>query len=188
MPERSAPGTRASVTSPTAAAPSRPQEPAPEASAPAAEAAEPAPPPVDPRTLPPSQAWRHALASLSPLSRVLVEDNAAFQRYADGKLVLAARSERLAGQVRERVREAEFGRCLAGFRNVEVLVDEGGRTGNEARAAGDEKRRAQARAAAEASPLVKQLCAAFGATLDTVEVLSEAPPELIFEEEVPHEE
>lgn len=187
MPERSAPGTRAPVTSPTAAVPSRPQEPVPEASAPAAEA-EPAPPPVDPRTLPPSQAWRLALASLSPLSRVLVEDNAAFQRYADGKLVLAARSERLAGQVRERVREAEFGRCLAGFRNVEVLVDEGGRTGNEARAAGDEKRRAQARAAAEASPLVKQLCAAFGATLDTVEVLSEAPPELIFEEEVPHEE
>jgi hypothetical protein len=132
-------------------------------------------------------AWRAALSGLTVLNRTLVEDHAAFVRFTDGILVLAARSERLAGQVRERVREADFASHLPGFRNVEVVCDDAGRTGNEARALGDERRRAQARAAAEASPALARVRAAFDAVLESVEPLSEEPAAPIFEEEV-HEE
>jgi hypothetical protein len=137
--------------------------------------------------VPPASAWREALATLSPLNRTLVEDHAAFVRFKDGILVLAARSERLAGQIRERVREADFATHLPGFRNVEVVCDDVGRTGNEARAVGDERRRAEARAAAEASPALARVRAAFGAVLESVEPLSEAPAAPIFEED-DHEE
>jgi hypothetical protein len=116
-----------------------------------------------------------------------VEDHAAFLRFQDGLLVLAARSERMAGQVRERIREADFAGMLHGFRNVEVVVEADGRTGVEARAAGDEKRRVEARAAAERSPALARVKAAFGAALETVEPLADSPAEPIFEVEESHD-
>jgi hypothetical protein len=123
---------------------------------------------------PPQIAWRRAVGGLPAHSRVIVDENAAFVGYEAGVLTLAVRAERWLGPVRERVRDVDFTRVLEGFRNVEVIVAGTGRTGREVRAVVDERRRVDARAAAQASDAVKRILATFGGELESVEPLAPA--------------
>jgi hypothetical protein len=123
---------------------------------------------------PPQIAWRRAVGGLPAHSRVIVDENAAFVSYEVGVLTLAVRAERWLGPVRERLRDVDFTRALEGFRNVEVIVAGAGRTGREVRAVVDERRRADARAAAQASDAVKRILATFGGELEAVEPLAPA--------------
>jgi hypothetical protein len=143
----------------------------------------PAPPPVDDEpALPPSFAWKRALASLGPLSRAIVEDHAAFLSYEGGVLRLATRADRQLAQVQEHVRHADFAAWLPGFRNVQVVVDAVGRTGREARSAAEAQALAAARTAADASKVLARLVTTFGGVVEEVEPLSVAMPDTLEEE------
>ena len=133
--------------------------------APPSPPAEPSGPPRDPRA-----GWARLLKSLSPFSANTVHERAGFEGYAEGVLTLLVRSDRDRGWVRDQLRAVDFSLYFAGFRNLDVrIATEGGATGRERREAGDEKRRTEAQAQAEASPLVRQLLEAFGGKLEAVE-------------------
>ena len=123
--------------------------------------------------LPPETAWKRALVILGDHARVVVEENAAFDRYEAGVLHLAVRDEMWIGHIRERLREVDFTPELTGFRNVDVHVAGAGRTGREVRSATDQRRRAEALEAATRSPGMQRLLAAFDGRIDTVEARGE---------------
>jgi hypothetical protein len=136
------------------------------------EPVEPAPTEPPPGTYPPAVAFRRATNTLAAHSRVIVDENAAFLAYEGGLLSVAVRTERWLPPVRERLRDVDFTRFFVGFRNVEVVVDGAGRTGREVRAVVDEKRRAEARAAADASAALRRVLATFGGELESVEPIA----------------
>jgi hypothetical protein len=129
--------------------------------------AAPAPEPAKPRA--PQFAWKDGLGGLGPMSRVLVEEHAAFVSFTNGVLTLGVRNERHLHKVREHLRDADFGAALPGFRNVLVTLTEEGRTGKEARSQWDEKRRREAQEAADRSDALARLKAAFGGVVESVE-------------------
>lgn len=124
----------------------------------------PAPPPT------PEEAWAATLEALDPFTRVTVGDNAAFVAFERGVLKLAVRQELWRGKVRDHLRALDLGALFPGFRNVEVVLEgQAGQTGREARSEAEEKRRVEARAAAERSATLKRVLAAFGGQVEAVE-------------------
>ena len=109
------------------------------------------------------------LESLSAYARTTVAESAAFLGYDGGLLTLTVRNEHARLRVREQLRNVDFTQFFLGFRNIEIRLGESGTTGRELRAADDDRRRIEAQAAAESSPLLKQLKELFGATLESVE-------------------
>lgn len=108
------------------------------------------------------------LASLSPFSRVTVDNQAGFERYEDGVLRIVVRTQLARDKVVQALKPVDFHALFQGFRSLDVRISEEGRTGREARAEADVKRRDDARAAAESSPAVRRLIEVFGARLDDV--------------------
>jgi hypothetical protein len=78
--------------------------------------------------------------------------------------------------------ELDLATILPGVRRLDISVGGGGRTGRERISEEDAAARAAARAAAEASPVVLRVLRKFGASLDSVEPLAEAPPAIPAEE------
>lgn len=151
----------------------------PSAPPPVAPAPEPAPPPVLAPDLTPLGRYRAMLEALTPILRATLADNAAFLGYSDGRLSVAVRSVLAQRRVQDVLRDLEIGEFFPGFRAAEVRVDaDAGRTGNERRSAAEEARRADARAAADASPLLKRLVAALEATVESVVPVGEAPRDM----------
>jgi hypothetical protein len=120
-------------------------------------------------------AWRRALASLSSFNRTAVEDNAGLESYEGGTVRVVVRSERQRGIVREKLKEVDFSAFFQAFQRLDVSVSQGGRVGRELRAEADDKRREDARRAAEASPVLKRLIDTFGARIEAVEPLGKPP-------------
>ena len=132
----------------------------------------------------PELAWKRALVILGCHARVVVEENAAFERYEGGVLHLAVREEMWIGHIRERLREVDFTPELAGFRNVDVHVAGAGRTGREVRSASDQRRRSEALDAARRSPGMQRLLAAFDGRIETVEARGDGDKPSPGEEEI----
>lgn len=99
-----------------------------------------------------------------------MQDTAGFQGYADGVVTLVVRTDFGRTRVYDALRAAELGRWFPGFRRLDLRVDgAAGQTGREARAEAESKRREDARRAAEASPGVLRLIAAFHGRLERVD-------------------
>ncbi len=130
----------------------------------AAATAEPAPP----QTL--ENAWLRLLAALPKAEAVAIHDVAfPIELAAGGVLRVGVRKELWRLRLREALGQMDLGRVIPGARKVDIVfTPELGRTGREVLAEVDVERRAEARAAAEASEPVRKLMLMFGAELEEV--------------------
>ena len=120
------------------------------------------------------------LESLPELPRVTVADNAAFLGFEEGAVRLIVRSDFNRARVWETLKPVDFSEHFDGFKRLELTVDDdSGRTGRESHAIADAARREAARRAAESSPAVLRVLAAFGGRLERVEPSGVVPRELI---------
>lgn len=154
------------------AAPVRPPPPAPQRPAPE-------PPPALAADLPPAARYRLLLDALPPISRATLADNAAFLTFSDGRLTLAVRSVLGQTRVRNELNDLDIGAYFPGFRVADVRIDmNAGRTGNERRTAGEDKRVADAVAAAEASPILKRLVTCFAGKVESIVPVGDVPRDM----------
>lgn len=131
-----------------------------------------APPPAAPVPAAPTleTAWLRLLAAVPKAEAVAIHDVAfAIELTSGGVLRVGVKKELWRHRVREALGHLDLGSVIPGARRVEIVfTPDAGRTGREQLAEVDVGRRAEARAAAEASEPIKRLIQLFSAELEEV--------------------
>lgn len=121
------------------------------------------------------RAWALLRAALA-LSQGTVLHEVAFPiAIKDGLFQIAVKQDTWRAKVRDSLGRVDLAAVLPGIRRVEVEVAPQGQTGRERRTEAEEGRRREARAAAEASPVIRKLLKVFDAEIENVEAL--VPPD-----------
>lgn len=137
--------------------------------------------------LDPVAAWRGLLAALG---RANVSGNTAFTSFEGGVLTVAVRSQLWRQSAEAALQDPALCRkFFPGWQSTVVRLDSAvGQTGRELRSEADERRRVEARAAAERSTAVQALLRVFGGRIEEVEARTPEPDETpVAIEEVPDE-